>query len=130
MRPFVLGLATVVLLSGQPPADADLMYDTFCKKEEREKRTLFRAATPAQKSALARTQIERWRDANRAQQSTEQLTVLQELWAMATADMFERTPEGKTKLAAFEARAGSVYPGRILDQLSPFGPCVPKAPIK
>ena len=125
-----LGLVAVLLLSGQPPADADPVYDTFCKKEERDKRTLFRAATPAQKSALARTQIERWRDANRAQQSTEQLAVLQELWTMATPDMFERTPEGKTKLATFEARAGSVFPGRILDQISPFGPCVPKAPVK
>ena len=31
------------------PAAAELEYDTFCKKTQQEKRTLFRAAAPAQK---------------------------------------------------------------------------------
>lgn len=118
-----------------PPAPAaptpeDLAYDTFCKKEEREKRRLFRAATPQQQSVLARTQIERWRETNRAQQTPEQLAVLQELWTLATPQLFERTPEGKARMASFEARASSVFPGRVLDQLSPYGPCIATRPDK
>ena len=112
------------------PAAEDLAYDAFCKKDEREKRRLFRAATPQQQSILARTQIERWRQSNRAQQTPAQLAVLQELWTLATPQLFERTPEGKARMASFETRASSAFPGRVLDQLSPYGPCIPAAPQK
>jgi hypothetical protein len=115
-----------------PPAAAapaaELAYDTFCRKDEREKRRLFRAATPQQQSVLARTQIERWRESNRAQQTQEQLAVLQELWTLATPQLFERTPEGKARMASFETRASSAFPGRVLDQLSPYGPCIAARP--
>jgi hypothetical protein len=106
-----------------PPA-TELAYDTFCKKEEREKRRLFRSATAEQKAALARTQIERWREVNRARLSKDQLTVLQDLWTMATPELFAATEEGRAKLAAFEARADPAFAGRELDQLSPYGPCI------
>jgi hypothetical protein len=111
-----------------PPAATELEYETYCKKEEREKRRLFRAATPSQKSLLARTQIERWREANRARLSKEQVAALQELWTMATAEIFDGSQEGKSRLAAFEARADSVFSGTEMDQISPYGPCVPKPP--
>lgn len=121
-------LAAVSIGSLQTPPPAapveDLVYDAFCKKDEREKRRLFRAATPLQQSLLARTQIERWRETNRAEQTPEQLAVLEELWTLATPQLFERTAEGKARMATFEARAGSVFPGRVLDQLSPYGPCI------
>ena len=107
-----------------PPEPAELAYDTFCQKEEREKRRLFKAATPDQQSILTRTQIERWREANRARLTEEQLTVVQELWTMASAEMFARTKEGKDKIALFEARARSVFSGRERDEISPYGSCV------
>ena len=125
----------VMTFAQQPPAEntptaADLVYDTFCKKDEKEKRRLFRAATRAQKSALARAQLERWRDANRARLSQEQLTVVQELWNMATPEMFEGTEDGKARLASFEARADAAFSGRQMDEISPYGPCIPAAAKK
>jgi hypothetical protein len=113
-----------------PPAASELEYETYCKKEEKEKRRLFRAATPDQQSTLARTQIERWRDANRAQLSQEQVKVLQELWTMAVPAMFERTAEGKAKLADFEARADAAFSGAEMDAISPYGPCIATKPDK
>jgi hypothetical protein len=108
------------------PAASELEYETYCKKEEREKRRLFRAATAEQKSMLARTQLERWRDANRDRLSTEQIGVLQELRALATPAMFEGTKEGKATLATFEARADAVFSGAEMDEISPYGPCIAK----
>jgi hypothetical protein len=130
-----LAAVSIGSIQTQPPPAAaptteELVYDTFCKKDEREKRRLFRAATPQQQSALARTQIERWRASNRAQQTPEQLAALQELWTLATPQLFERTPEGKARMASFEARASSAFPGRVLDQLSPYGPCIAATPDK
>jgi hypothetical protein len=116
--------------SQAPPTAAELEYETYCKKEEKEKRRLFRAATPDQQSTLARTQIERWRDANRAQLSQEQVKVLQELWTMAVPAMFERTAEGKAKLADFEARADAAFSGAEMDAISPYGPCIATKAVK
>lgn len=112
------------------PAATEFAYETFCKKEERDKRQLFRAATPEQQSVLTRTQIERWRDANRTQLSTPQLAVLQELWTTATPQTFEgffdRTEQARAKRESWEALAGSAFRGRELDQISPYGPCIAK----
>jgi hypothetical protein len=129
-----LAAVPIGLMQPPPPAAAapaaaattteDLGYDAFCKKDEREKRRLFRAATPLQQSVLARTQIERWRETHRARQTPEQLAALDELWTLATPQLFERTPEGKARMATFEARASSVFTGTVLDQLSPYGPCI------
>jgi hypothetical protein len=113
-----------------PLAPAELAYETFCKKEEPVRKKLFRAATKEQKSAMTRAQIERWREANRGRLTKEQLAALQELSDMATPAMFDATSEARRTMASFEARADSVFSGREMDELSPYGPCVSKKPAK
>jgi hypothetical protein len=123
----VASLLAAVTIAQTPPASKSCrrgLVRDVCKEEEKEKRRLFRAATPDQQSALARTQIERWCDANRTQLSQEQVKVLQELWTMAVPAMFERTAEGKAKLADFEARADAAFSGAEMDAISPYGPCI------
>ena len=111
-----------------PPASAELEYEAFCKKDEKEKRQLFRAATADQKAVLARTQMERWLEANRSSLSNEQLAVLQELIPTVTPDLFQSTSEAKARMQSFEARAGSVFKGIQLDAMGPSGPCLAKKP--
>jgi hypothetical protein len=109
-----------------PPASAELEYEAFCKKDEKEKRRLFRAAPVDQKAVLARTQMERWLEANRSSLSNEQLAVLQELIPTVTADLFQSNSEAKAKMQSFEARASSVFKGIQLDEMGPSGPCLAK----
>ena len=108
------------------PAASELVYETFCKKEEREKRLLFRAATAAQKVTLARTQLERWRDANQAAVTKDQLSTIEELLAMITVKLFDASDEGKSLIAKFEATARKAFSGRQMDEMAPDGPCIAK----
>ena len=111
------------------PLPADLVYETFCKKEEPVRKKLFRAATREQKSVMTRAQIERWREANLSRISKAQLTALEELWTMASSAMFEPTDAGRQALEAFERRAGAAFSGRQMDELGPYGPCIAKGEI-
>jgi len=106
------------------PAASELVYETYCKKEEREKRQLFRAATAAQKVTLARTQLERWRDANQAAVTKDHLSTIEELLAMITVKLFDASDEGKSLIAKFEATARKAFSGRQMDEMAPDGPCI------
>jgi len=111
------------------PLPAELAYETFCKKEEPVRKKLFRAASPEQKSAMTRAQIERWREANRTRLTKEQLDALQALWTMASPAMFEPTDAGRRALETFERRADAAFSGREMDELSPYGPCIPEGEV-
>ena len=80
---------------------------------------------------LARTQIERWRDANEARLSAEQLAAIKDLLAVATAETFalSRTDQ-RARLRPVEARAGALFQGRELDAMGPTGPCLAKKAAK
>jgi hypothetical protein len=108
------------------PSAAELEYDTFCKKTQQEKRTLFRAATPAQKVVIARTQMERFRDANRARLSQEQLTLLAEFLALLTPTAFEDNKEAQAKLQALSNRVEKAFSNEDQDAMDRDGPCFPK----
>ena len=111
--------------AASPPAASELAYETWCRKEQPEKRQLFRAATAPQKVTLVTTQMERWRDANRSTITKEQATVLDELLKMVTEKMFEPSDAGKAMLEQFEATARA-FRGRQLDEMAPDGPCIAK----
>jgi len=112
--------------AGSLPAASELVYETYCKKEEREKRQLFRAATAAQKVTLTRTQLERWRDANQAAVTKDQSSTIEELLAMITVKLFDASDEGKSLIATFEATARKAFSGRQMDEMAPDGPCIAK----
>ena len=131
---FVTALSVGVLSAGlqqqPPPSPAplppELVYETFCQKEEPIRKKLFRSATAEQKSAMTRRQMERWREANQSRLSKTQLAALQELSTMATASMFEPTEAGREAMESFEQRAGAAFSGREMDELGPYGPCISK----
>jgi hypothetical protein len=108
------------------PSAAELDYDTFCKKTQQEKRALFRAATPAQKAVIARTQMERFRDANRARLNKEQLTLLAEFLALLTPTVFEDNKEAQAKLEALSDRVENAFSNEDQDAMDRDGPCFPK----
>jgi hypothetical protein len=107
------------------PSAAELEYDTFCKKTQQEKRTLFRAATPAQKATIARNQMERFRDANRARLTKEQLALMDEWLVALTPSAFE-TKEGQTKIEALSDRSETAFSNEDQDAMDRDGPCIPK----
>jgi hypothetical protein len=108
------------------PSAAELEYETYCKKTQQEKRSLFRAATPAQKAAIARTQMERFRDANRTRLSKEQLTLLSEFLALITPSIFEGDKDGQAKLEALSDRLEKAFSNEDQDAMDRDGPCMPK----
>ena len=122
-------LIVVATFAGAVQTPPALQYDTFCQKDEAEKKTLFRAAPPEVKATLARTQIERWRDANRPRLTPDQLDVIKELLSVSTTETFALSRQDqRARLSAVEARAGAAFSGRELDAMGPTGACLPKAP--
>ena len=109
-----------------PPAASELEYETYCKKTQQEKRALFRAATPAQKAAIGRTQIERFRDANRARLSKDQLTLLADFLAAVTPRLFDGDNAAAATLAALETRLDQTFSSEDQDAMDRDGPCFPK----
>ena len=123
-------LSTGVLTGGSAhpqgsPAPADLQYDAFCKKDEKEKRRLFEQPILIRKPSLRGRRWSAGSETNRSSLSKDQLEVLQALIPTVTADLFGNTPETKARMQSFEARASSVFRGVQLDEMGPSGPCLP-----
>ena len=58
----------------------NLEYEVFCKiADVQERRTAFLATTPENRATLVRTQLERWRDANKARLNAKQLDLEDEV---------------------------------------------------
>jgi hypothetical protein len=113
------------------PTPPVISYDSYCQQDEVERKKAFRAAPPEVQATLARTQIERWRDANQATLTAEQLDVIKALLSVATAETFALSrADQRARLSAVEARAGAVFKGRELDAMGPAGPCLPQKAAK
>jgi hypothetical protein len=135
---FVLSIAAAVVCGSSlvvsqqpkpatsPPSAAEIEYDAFCKRTQQEKRAIFRAATPAQKAAIMRNQMERFRDANRARLSKTQLDLLGDVLAVLTPAAFADDREAQAKLEALSDRIGSTFPSEDEDAMDRDGPCIPK----
>jgi hypothetical protein len=109
-----------------PPGAAEIEYEAFCKRTQQEKRAIFRAATPAQKAAVMRNQMERFRDANRARLSKPQLDLLGEVLAALTPAAFADDKEAQAKLQALSDRLEDAFPDADQDAMDRDGPCIPK----
>jgi hypothetical protein len=83
-----LGLLCSGALVAQFPVTVD--YDTFWQLSRSDQVATFNRITPENRSALVRTQIQRWTDANRARLNPEQLQFLAEMLTFISADLYRQ----------------------------------------
>lgn len=112
----------------QAPAAKPMPYETYCQMERTEKRALFKSLPPEQRARLARTHMERWRDANKAKLSEPQLALLKEMIAAIGPAMFDGGTEAEQTQArelaeALESRADAVFTNTERRALRYDAPC-------
>jgi hypothetical protein len=91
------------------------------------KQELFKTMTAEQKTMLWRTQIERWRDLNRARLTADQRALLDEFHAIIPLAVARpRTPEVDAQLDALEGRLAAAFTEDDLDAMDNYGPCLAK----
>ena len=107
-----------------------LEYDAFCKLPDAQiKREAWLAASAENKAVLIRTQIERWRDANRARLNDKQLASLAELIAAVTADTYGEGPkaeEARAKARPLAEAQRQLFTSDEIQAMQPTGPCIAK----
>lgn len=127
----VAGIALLgsVVASGQAPQKLD--YDAFCKLPDvQAKRTAFSATSAENRAELVRTQLERWRDANRAKLSTRQVAFLNELIAAIGPDTYSDGPkaeEQRVKTRALAEGQRDLFTQTEIQAMQPDGPCIAKS---
>jgi hypothetical protein len=135
MRRFCVVLAVLsVIGTGSPFAAVQspekIEYDTFCKLPDVEaKRSAFVATTPENRAELVRTQIERWRDANKARLKPQQVEFLSEMIAFITPAVYapgQTSPEARAKMRTLQGRQRELFTYADLQGMEPNGPCIPK----
>jgi hypothetical protein len=136
MRHVIVGLALAgVFASIDLPASSQttqkLDYEQFCKLPDVEaKRAAFLAASPQNRADLVRTQIERWRDANRARLNAKQLAALADLIAAIGPDLYSEGPkaeEQRVKARALAEVQRDLFTPEEIQAMQPNGPCIAKA---
>ena len=136
MRVRILASAfvAVCLLTGPAVAQQTakpIDYDTFCKLPDVEaKRSAFFEATPATRADLVRTQVERWRDANRARLTEVQLKALTDLIASITPEVYSDGPtaeEQRVKARRVSEQQFQHFTREEVQAMQPNSPCIAKA---
>jgi hypothetical protein len=110
-----------------PPPVAD--YDSFCWRAPGEKKTVFDAISADNRAELARTQIERWRDANLKRLTPPQLISLKEMLELMTADLYRaetRTDALVARMRELEQKQISLFTREDLIDMQLTGPCIAK----
>jgi len=117
-------------LAQAPQTGQAIDYETFCKLPDVEaKRTAFLATSSDNRGVLVRTQLERFRDANRDRLNAKQLAALSDLIAAVTPDTYAEGPKGE------EARVNArrltethmtLFTPDQVQAMQPYGPCIPK----
>jgi hypothetical protein len=113
----------------QSPAPID--YETFCKIPDMEsKRSAFMATTAENRATLIRTQLERWRDANKAKLKPEQIASLADLIAAITPDTYKDGPEGEAqriKSHAVIEKQNALFTPAEIQAMQPSAGCIAKS---
>jgi hypothetical protein len=125
----ILGLAPVRAQQPAPAtAPAAPTYDSFCGKSRMEKQEVFRTISAADKTALWRTQIERWRALNQTRLTAAQRGLLDEMHATIPLSFVRpRTAENDAKLEMLEGRLTAAFSRDEMRALDNYGPCLAKA---
>ena len=126
----VLAIGSFAAHAQQPAPPAQPMaYETYCQMERAEKRAAFKAMPPEHRVQLARTNMERWREANKSTLSEAQLGLLKEMIAAITPSMFGGGTEADQRQArelgeALEERADALFTNDVRRALRYDAPCV------
>ena len=94
------------------------------------KRSAFLEATPATRADLVRTQIERWRDANRARLTDVQLKALADLIAAISPEVYSDGPaaeEQRVKARRVSELQFQHFTREEVQAMQPNSPCIAKA---
>jgi hypothetical protein len=115
----------------QPAADKPMAYETYCQMERTEKRAAFKSMPSEHRARLARTHVERWRDANKGRLSEAQLGLLKEMIAALTPAMYGGGSEADQRKArelgeALEGRADALFTNDERRALRYDAPCAGK----
>ena len=132
-RHFVVSSILAVLSTGaaaQEQAGKAIDYETYCKLPDAgAKKAAFNATTAEIRGMLARTQIERWRDANQARLDDKQKAVLAELIQSITSDSYAGGSQGekaRVKTREVIARFEPLFTRAELMAMQPDAPCLAK----
>ena len=110
------------------PAPA-VSYETYCQKDRIGKQELRKTMTVEQKAEMARTQIERWRDANESRLTAEQRSLITD-WIKVIPESAlpraQRGPESEARLTALAAKIEAAFSREELRAMDEYGPCIAK----
>ena len=113
------------------PAVQTIEYEAFCKLPDTEaKRSAFVRTSPENRAVLVRTQLERWRDANRAGLSAKQLAGLAELISSVTPETYTEGPKGeeaRVKVRSVVESQRGLFADEEMQAMQPYAPCIAKA---
>jgi len=117
-------------LAQSPQTGQPVDYETFCKLPDvQTKRSTFVAASPENRAVLVRTQLERWRDANRERLNPKQLAAIADLIAAVTADTYSEGPKGeeaRAKTRSLTETHLALFTPDQVQAMQPNAPCIAK----
>ena len=131
-RPLIACVLAVLSVGvvAQEQAAKPMDYETYCKLPDAgAKKAAFMATTAESRGTLARTQMERWRDANQTRLDEKQKGVLEEVIQSITADSYANGPLGEAariKTRAILERFEPLFAQRDLMAMQPDAPCIAK----
>ena len=109
----------------------EIDYETFCKLPDvAAKRSAFLAAPAENRANLVRTQLERWRDANRLRLTALQIAGLAELIATIQPETYTDGPQGeeqRVKARAVAEKQRGLFTETENQAMQPYAPCIAKS---
>jgi hypothetical protein len=126
----VIALVIPVGAIAQQHATTPIDYDSFCKLANVEsKRAALRVTSPDNRAMLIGTHITRWREANKARLTGEQMSIIAEVMSFVTPSTYDRTrrqpPEVQSQMHAAVKRLHELFGWKDVKAVEPYGPCVP-----
>ena len=126
-----LTAGSAALFAQQPAPSKPMPYETYCQMERTEKRAAFKSMPSEHRALLARTHMQRWRDANKDRLSEAQLGLLKEMIAAISPAMYGGGSEADQRKArdlgeVLEDRADAVFSNDERRALRYDAPCAGK----
>lgn len=125
----ILATATSPVLARQTAPAPAVSYETYCQKDRMGKQDLRKTMTAEQKAEMARTQLERWRDANDSRLTAEQRSLITD-WIKVIPESVlaraQRSAESEARLTALAGKIEAAFSKEDLKAMDEYGPCIAK----